>query len=416
MHVTVLTYGSRGDVEPFVALGRGLLQAGHSVRLAAPQAFESFVTAHGIDFVGLPGDPDRLVRDLVDEAGGNWWRMTAVMSRFVVPLAVRVSEQARGACDGAEIIVHSFLLTAAGHQAARELGVPDVSAQFFPVFASTAEFPGVVFPDLPLGASYRRFSHWVIAQTFWQGGRILYGWVRKSNPELPPLTGWPFSPQNERRPSLLYAFSPAVVPPPADWPGDAHVTGYWFLDEPGDWQPPRKLVDFLDAGPAPVSISFGSTATRHPGELAETVTEALVASGQRGVLVGAGWASNDLPESILALETVPYGWLFPRMSAVVHHGGAGTTGAGLRSGVPNIVVPFTSDQPFWGRRVHELGVGPKPIPARKLSAERLASALVEATSSAKMRANAEEVGKRIRAEDGVSRAIEVIEAYLEARA
>jgi sterol 3beta-glucosyltransferase len=348
----------------------------------------------------------------VDEAGKNWWRMTAVMSKFVVPLAVRVSEQARAACEGAEIIVHSFLLTAAGHQAAQELGVPDVSVQFFPVFSSTTEFPGVVFPDLPLGGPYRWLSHWVIAQTFWQGGRILYWWVRKSNPELPPLTSWPFSSQNARRPPLLYAFSPTVVPPPADWPRDAHVTGYWFLDDPGDWQPPRKLVDFLDAGPAPVSISFGSTVTRNPGELAETVADAVVASGQRGVLVGPGWGSTDLPGSILALEAVPYGWLFPRMSAVVHHGGAGTTGAGLRAGVPNIIVPFTSDQPFWGRRVHELGVGPAPIPARKLSAERLAGALVEATSSDEMRGCAEAVGKRIRAEDGVSRAIEIVLTHL----
>jgi sterol 3beta-glucosyltransferase len=184
------------------------------------------------------------------------------------------------------------------------------------------------------------------------------------------------------------------------------------LDDPGDWQPPRKLVDFLDAGPAPVSISFGSTVTRNPGELAETVADAVVASGQRGVLVGPGWGSTDLPGSILALEAVPYGWLFPRMSAVVHHGGAGTTGAGLRAGVPNIIVPFTSDQPFWGRRVHELGVGPAPIPARKLSAERLARALVEATSSDEMRGCAEAVGKRIRAEDGVSRAIEIVLTHL----
>ncbi|MGD9317183.1 MAG: glycosyltransferase [Anaerolineae bacterium] len=416
MHVTLLTYGSRGDVEPFVALGRGLLQAGHSVRLAAPQPFESFVTAHDIDFVGFPGDPNRLVQDLVDEAGENWWRMTSVMSKFVVPLAVRVFEKARSACDGADIIIHSFLFTAAGHQVAQDLEVPDVSAQFFPIFASTAEFPGVVFPDLPLGDFYRRLSHWVISQTFWQGGRVLYGWVRRSNPGLPPLTPWPFGPHYERRPPLMYAFSPAVVPQPADWPGDAQVTGYWFLDDPGEWQPPTEIVDFLETGPAPVSISFGSTSTRNRGKLAEAVAGALAANGLRGLLVGAGWDSTDCPGSILALESAPYGWLFPRMAAVVHHGGAGTTGAGLRAGVPNIVVPFTSDQPFWGRRVYELGAGPKPIPARRLSAQRLADALVEATSSGKMRASAEEVGRRIRAEDGVSRAIEAIEAHLEAGA
>jgi sterol 3beta-glucosyltransferase len=335
------------------------------------------------------------------------------MSKFVTPLAVCVFTQARGACDRAEIIIHSFLFTAAGHQMAQDLGIPDVSVQFFPIFAGTTEFPGVVFPDLPLGDFYRRFSHWLISQTFWQGGRVLYRWIRRSNPGLPPLTRWPFSPHYKCRPPLLYAFSPAVVPQPADWPDDAQVTGYWFLDDLGKWQPPRELVNFLEAGPAPVSVSFGSTLTRRRGELAEMVAGALAASDQRGVLVGAGWDSANLPENILTLEAVPYGWLFPRMSAVVHHGGAGTTGAGLRAGVPNIVVPFTSDQPFWGRRVFELGVGPAPVPARKLSAERLACALVEATSSDQMRTKAQRLGRRIRAEDGVSRAVAVLEAHLE---
>jgi sterol 3beta-glucosyltransferase len=146
------------------------------------------------------------------------------------------------------------------------------------------------------------------------------------------------------------------------------------------------------------------------------VAEALAVSGLRGVLVGTGWGLSGLPESIMTLESVPYGWLFPRMSAVVHHGGAGTTGAGLRAGVPNIVVPFTSDQPFWGRRVHQLGVGPAPIPARKLSAKRLASALVEATSSDGIRTRAEGLGRRIGAEDGVTGAIRAIVGHLEAGA
>jgi sterol 3beta-glucosyltransferase len=415
MHITLLTYGSRGDVAPFVALGKGLLQAGHSVRLAAPETFESFVTAHGIDFVGLPGEPDRLVQDLVDEAGGSRWRMVTVMSRFVVPLAARVFEQARAACDGTEAIIHSFLLATAGHKVARDLGVPDLSGQFFPIFARTSEFPGVAFPDLPLGGPYRRLSHWMTTQTYWQGGRILYWWVRRSNPQLPPLTGWPFSSRNERRPPLLYAFSPLVVPPPADWPGDAHVTGYWFLDDSGDWQPPSDLVDFMDGGAAPVSISFGSTVTGNPEKLAKVVIDALTMSGQRGVLVGMGLDSTLLPRHVLALDYVPYGWLFPRMSAVVHHGGAGTTGAGLRAGVPNIVVPFTSDQPFWGRRVHKLGAGPKPIPARRLSAQRLSEALVEAANNDEMRARARKIGERMRAEDGVSRAVEIIERHVESK-
>jgi UDP:flavonoid glycosyltransferase YjiC (YdhE family) len=172
----------------------------------------------------------------------------------------------------------------------------------------------------------------------------------------------------------------------------------------------------MDGGAAPVSISFGSTVTGNPEKLAEVVIDALTTSGQRGVLVGTGLDSTIMPRHVLALDYVPHGWLFPRVSAVVHHGGAGTTGAGLRAGVPNIVVPFTSDQPFWGRRVHKLGAGPKPIPARRLSAQRLSEALVEAANNDEMRARARKIGERMRAEDGVSRAVEIIERHVEAAA
>jgi sterol 3beta-glucosyltransferase len=391
-----------------VALGKGFLEAGHSVRLAAPEGFNSLAASQGLDFVGLPGEPHRLVQSLVETAGRNPLRMVAVMSKFVVPLAASVFERVEAACDGAKVVVHSFLLTQAGHEIAKRLGIPDVSAQFFPVFAGTAQFAAVTFPDLPLGGLYRRLSHGITTQIFRQGGRILYWWVRRANPHLPSLTGWPFSSKNERRPPILFAFSPHVVPPPIDWPGDAHVTGYWFLDEPGSWEPPAELSDFLETGQRPVSISFGSTVTPEPDGLAETVLRALALSGQRGVIVGTGLPKEALSVDVLALDYVPYSWLFPRMSAVVHHGGAGTTGAGLRAGVPNIVVPFTSDQPFWGRRVHDLGLGPRPIAAQHLSAERLAEALVEAVHDKDMHSRARTIGECLRGEDGVSRAVDLI--------
>jgi UDP:flavonoid glycosyltransferase YjiC (YdhE family) len=138
MFIVLLTYGSRGDVEPFVALGRGFRQAGHRVRLAAPEPFAPLAHAHGLEWAGLPGDPRRLVQELVDRAGKSWPRMIRAVSRFVLPLAVQVLEQVRAACAGADAIVHPFLLTTAGHEAAKALGVPDFSAQFFPVFAPTA--------------------------------------------------------------------------------------------------------------------------------------------------------------------------------------------------------------------------------------------------------------------------------------
>ena len=411
MRITLLTYGSRGDVEPFVALGVGFMRAGHSVRLAAPVVFEQLVSSHGIDFIGLPGDPDGLVQDLVDKAGKNYVRMIRVMSKFVVPIAVGVLDQVQIACENTDIIIHSFLLTTTGHELARENGIHDFSAQFFPVFSTTAEFPGVVFPDLPLGNIYRRLTHEFITQTFWQGSRVLYRWVRRSNPHLPLLTEWPFSGRSDPRTPILYAFSPSVLPRPADWGEDVHVTGYWFTDDP-DWHPPQTLLDFLDSGSKPIAIAFGSTSTRNPERMADILLEALAMSGQRGVIVGAGNQFRQLPRDVFRIDYAPYYWLFPRMSAVVHHGGAGTTGAGLLAGVPNIITPFTSDQPFWGHRVHSLGAGPKPLPAKKLTAQALAESIIGAVDDQKMRARAKAIGERIRVDDGVLRAIDIVLRYV----
>jgi UDP:flavonoid glycosyltransferase YjiC (YdhE family) len=410
MRIILLTYGSRGDVEPFVALGKGLQGAGHTVRLAAPALFESLASSHGIEYIPLPGDPDRLVQDLVQQAGTRPWRMVGVMSRYVLPLAERVAGAVREACQGADAIVHSFLMTQAGHEAARELGVPEVSAQLFPVFSGTGEFPAVTFPDLPLGRAYRRLTHAITTQTFRQGGRLLYGRLRRSAPHLPPLSGWPFAAAPGQRPPILYAFSPHVVAPPADWASDVRVTGYWFLDPPGGWEPPPGLFDFLDAGPAPVYIGFGSITARDGSKLTHAALDALALSRQRGVLGMGQHGPRDrgLPTNVYAIGSAPHSWLFPRMAAVVHHGGAGTTGAGLRAGVPNVIVPFTSDQPFWGRQVFRLGVGPRPIPARRLSAVKLAQAISTAVEDSAMRIRAQGLGERIRAEDGVARAIEVI--------
>jgi len=410
MRIMLLTYGSRGDVEPFVALGKGLQGAGHRVRLAAPALFEGLASSHGIDYVPLPGDPDRLVQDLVQQAGTRPWRMVSVMSRYVLPLAEQVSGAVREACRGADAVVHSFLMTQAGHEAARELGVPEVSAQLFPVFSATGEFPAPAFPDLPLGRAYRRLTHAITIQTFRQGGRWLYGRVRRRAPHLPPLSRWPFAAAPGQRPPILYAFSPHVVAPPVDWAHDVHVTGYWCLDPPGGWEPPPGLLEFLDAGPAPVFVGFGSITARSGGELTDIALEALALSRQRGVLgMGQyGLPERDMPANVLAIGSVPHSWLFPRMAAVVHHGGAGTTGAGLRAGVPSVIVPFTADQPFWGRQVFRLGVGPRPIPVQQVSATKLARAISAAVEDSAMRARAQRLGGCIRAEHGVARAMEVI--------
>jgi UDP:flavonoid glycosyltransferase YjiC (YdhE family) len=228
---------------------------------------------------------------------------------------------------------------------------------------------------------------------------------------MPPASlAGPFEQLYEEQTPSLYAFSPLVAPPPRDWPDWIRVTGYWFLEPPEDWQPQPELLDFLDAGPPPVYIGFGSMTNRKPTESAELALEALKKSGQRGILL-RGWGGltkEDLPKDVFVLDAIPHLWLFPRMAAVIHHGGAGTTGVGLRSGVPSVVVPHFADQPFWGERVHTLGVGPRPIPRWRLTASGLAKAIRRAVEDGEMHSRAALLGEQLRAEQGVQRAVEII--------
>lgn len=413
MKITLLTYGTRGDVQPFVALGIGLKAAGHSVTLAAPAPFEGFVAGHGISFAALPGDPAELSRRLVDEVRLNPFRTVAALRSFAMPLAAVVMRTARAACQGADAIVHSFLLTLGGHALAREMGIPDFSAQTFPTFAPSRDFAAVGWPAWPLGPHYNRLTHALLDTLFFEVSRAAYPPLRRANPDLPARIDWPFRASRGRPPTpILAAISPHVFRRPADWPAWAHVTGYWFLGDTGGWEPPAALVHFLESGPPPVCIGFGSVVTAQAERLGEIARRALALSGLRGVLLG-GWSDigRDEPPGadIFRIDSAPHGWLFPRMAAVVHHGGAGTTAAALRAGVPGLLTPFSSDQPFWAGRVKRLGVAPAPIPITGLTAEKLAAALREAVSDGPMRARAASLGEAICAEDGVACAVEIIE-------
>jgi sterol 3beta-glucosyltransferase len=151
---------------------------------------------------------------------------------------------------------------------------------------------------------------------------------------------------------------------------------------------------------------------REAERIGSAVVEALRRTRQRGLLLTGwgGWTPDPLPADVFAIEAVPHDWLFPRCSVIVHHGGAGTTAAGLRSGKPNVVVPFAGDQPFWGKRVAALGAGPAPIPVRKLDADALTTALKLALSDASIPSRAAEIGSQVRAEDGVGETVKIIEA------
>ena len=304
-------------------------------------------------------------------------------------------------------------MTTAGHQIALQMGVPDFSALVFAVFSRTAAFPNPGFPDLPLGSWYNRLTHELLTQTYRHGGRLAYNWItRGKRDEYPPLSGWPFAASNRRITPILYGFSPSVIPKPPDWGEYTHVTGFWSLPAPAPG--PAELVRFLEAGSPPVCISFGSVITRDAKRLTGLALEALARSGQRGVLV-TGWGGltgADLPEHIFAVESVPFHWLFPRVVAAVIHGGIGTTAAVMQAGIPAVVVPFTLDQSFWGERAYRLGVAPKPIPHRKLTAGNLAQAITKVVDDAPMRERASRLGQTLCLENGVLNAVRVLEGYL----
>ncbi len=417
MRLTIVTVGSRGDVQPIVALGVGLRDAGHAVRIAAPLPFAGLVTAHGLDFAPLAGDPRAL---LETEAGRAWLDSGGnglVFARRFVRLLGGNLEAALAdtlaACQGADAVLGAVFAFGA-ESAAERLGVPYGRLLLQP-FDRTRAFPTVGVPR-SLGPRHDLATHLVAEQVLWQPVRRPLNRWRRGSLGLPPLPLLgPAMVPPERRPPTLYGFSPLVVPPPPDWGTRVAVTGYWPLGPDPGWTPPPALEAFLAGGAPPVSVGFGSMTARDPAALLRTTLAALRAAGRRGVLL-AGWSglgvgAGDIPADVFLADEIPHGWLFPRCAAVVHHGGAGTTAASLRAGVPTVVVPFFADQPFWGRRVHALGVGPRPIPFRRLDATRLAEA-VRSTEDPDLRARATALGARLRAEDGVGRAVAVIERWL----
>ncbi len=408
MNVSLLTYGTRGDVQPFVALAAGLQRAGHRVRLAAPRRFAGLAAQHNIPFAALPGDPEELSRRL-NEARGAAAQIRAVTG-FAFAIAGEVARAAFAACDDADLVVHGLLFTTGAHSLARARGLLDVSVQQMPLFAPTRLFPLPALASLPPGAlSYA--SHWLFTQIFWHVGNLGYAGLRGRYPDVAGLTlHWPFDGREPQRTPLLLAYSPTVLPRPEDWPPYVHVTGYLFLDTPAGYAPPPALADFLAAGEPPVCVSFGSMVSRRAGRVNEMALAALKQTRQRTIVVRAWGAAASAPTDgeVLHLDDAPYDWLFPRCRLVVHHGGAGTTAAALRAGVPSVVVPHAADQPFWGRRVAAIGAGPAPIPVKRLSVGRLVAALEQAASPS-MCARAQAVSRLICAEDGLSTAVKLIE-------
>ncbi len=418
MHITILTIGSRGDVQPFIALGQGLQQAGHQVQLATHANFESMTRNYGLNFSPVGGDIQAIMLEESGQktldAGGNPFTFMHRYAQMLEPMTERALVDSWNACQGTDaIIAHGAAFW--GYDIAQKLGVPFYLAGLQP-FSPNRDFPHPMMPPaLRLGGLVNQLTYWLMWQLFWQLFRKPINQWRGNTLNLPPT--WeqnPFGDGRWQQVSILYGYSPTVIPKPGNWTEQLHVTGYWFLDSPPDFSPPPELVDFLEAGKPPVYIGFGSMTGRNPELMTEIALSALAKTGQRGILLtGWGGISNaDLPDSVFKIDSIPHDWLFPQMAAIVHHGGAGTTAAALRAGVPSIVIPFIGDQHFWGHRVAQLGVGPKPIPKKKLTGEWLAMAIRTAVEDETMRQCAAILGQKIRSEDGVAQAVKAFHQHL----
>jgi sterol 3beta-glucosyltransferase len=397
MRLMLLTAGTRGDVEPFVALARHAVSRGHEVRLALP---DDAGTPDSIDTVALGLDVQRVLAP----AGRTPWALAHHVRAEVRPAMRRMFAAAvrETVAFDPDVVVHHPLILSAP-MVADSLRVPRVLVEFAPVATPSERFPAAGGPTATRDLGVRNRFTYAVPRA---AARLFDADVARAAAELP----------GGRRPArrspsraTLMAVSPALLPRPDDWPERVHQTGAWYEEAPVA-SSDRVLDEFLGTGPFVVA-SFGSMATGDASARGAAIVTAARSLGLRVLLV-TGWGGLDLPTEchgpdVLAVRSVPFDAVLPGAVLTVHHGGAGTSHAVARAGVPAVVVPVTADQPFWAAQLHRQGLAAAPVPLRRLSADTLVPAMRDALTR---RERAAEVGRRMREEHGVQRALEVLES------
>ncbi|MDG4820817.1 glycosyltransferase [Asanoa sp. WMMD1127] len=417
MKAFVLAFGTRGDVQPFVALGRALVDAGHEVLVAGPACYAPLAAALTVPYAPLDDRWNRLTDEphIQEALATNYRGLKA--KRTAVEVVRRTRQYIAAALDDitaavpaqTDVVVHHTLLP--GQHLAEALGVPSVPVALQPNWVPTGAFPCPMWTPAWLPRSFNRLSYRPAALV----PQMLLGavgkhWRARLGLRSRRGSGDPFRRPDGGPASVLQAFSRHVLPEPADWPGYAPVTGYWTLADE-DRGPSAALAGFVDSGPPPVYVGFGSMRGLNPESIGEMVQQMVDATGLRAVVAAGsgGIAMNGAnTDSVHVVDEAPHDWLFPRTAAVIHHGGAGTTAAALLAGRPQVICPFTGDQPFWSQRMHAIGVATEPVPQRRITAERLVDAVEATRSDTTMPRRAAEVGELVRSEGGTQRAVELL--------
>ncbi len=419
--VVLLTTGTRGDLQPSLALAIALREAGIPTCLASDPAFAPWADQYNVHFTLVEGNPSELMTRPGSQSAltydGNLLRSLGASLRYLQaarPVFRQMLHSAWKACQGARALVVS-LPTLWGAYIAEALGIPCIYALMQPL-SRTAAFPCSLLPvRLPNWPALNRFSYFLIEQALWLPWRgLLNQWLRT---ELHLPSSKLFSPTSrlyEKGTAVLYAISPSVIPHPVDWPVNHQLTGYWFLDPGPIWRPPADLVDFLASGLPPLYFGFGSGGLRRQQACEEAIVQALERSSFRAVIHFPPQIVHQTSDTrrFYITSDIPHSWLFPHCAGAIHHGGAGTIAAALRAGIPSLVVPQAADQFFWASRVQSLHAGPDPIPQHLLNVDNLSAGLSRFADEPALAENARRLSAAIQSENGVQEAVSWIRDFL----
>ena len=421
MKIAISTVGTRGDLQPYIALGLGLKNSGHEVLIVSAKNEESFVRSYGLDFYALDVDIQKIMEgDDVQEMAKGSNPVKFIISHLkgsksLKTLMVKTQGEIWNACKDADLIIFHPGMPL-GFFLAKEKNKKAILATPFPV-VTTKDYPSILFYALPkLGSYYNLITHFIFDKVFWALAKspikvfLKNGIQNKINLDTSPLQQ-----QIKSGGLILNGYSKLLFPHSKQWTNNIHTTGSWIIETAPTFLPLKELDDFIKNGEMPIYIGFGSMKDLNTfNKKIAIIIEALQITKQRAV-VGLGWTTNNykekLPDNIFLVESVPHTWLFPKMNMVIHHGGAGTTATGLRAGRPTIIIPHNADQPAWGQRVFELGVGSKPIKKSKLTADNLSEAIMYSMTPVIIK-NAEQLGQKLKSENGVQNAVEIISRLL----
>lgn len=411
MRISMVAIGSTGDVRPYVLLGKELKKRGHEVTIVCFDMTEKMVTEAGLNFAPLAGS----VKDIfmaVMTPGTNGFTFLPKFKNALLDDLPQFLHTLEEGCKDAEAIICTFFGSVV-YSIAEKHNIPCIQTHYF-LMDYNDMFPITTAPGLKMGKAWNKVSYkmgYALINTLeWH---YLSDWRSEEGMKSKKISMSPDYYINGHKIPVLYAISPLLVPRAPEWDEHIHMTGFWTDPEPCEYEPEPSLVRFLEEGEKPVYIGFGSMVSSDMGQTLDIVLKAVAASGVRAI-IGRGWGGGALDAAlsnpnVYVADYIPHDWLFSRVSAVVHHGGAGTTAAGVLACKPTLVVPFGGDQPFWGQRIYDLGIGPKPIKRENLTVEKLADALIKLTHTPRFNVAVSEIGERMKYENGTLLAADIVE-------